>query len=83
MMSVYLLLYCNRPSLWTKDLPQGLKGGNHEMTTVVFHALLPTGLWEFDDTSSIYIRFGSPVLGNWHCDIGPMQKELRFGLLRL
>uniref|UniRef100_A0A1X7TWB5 RZ-type domain-containing protein n=1 Tax=Amphimedon queenslandica TaxID=400682 RepID=A0A1X7TWB5_AMPQE len=63
----------NKPSPW-KDPPQGLKGKDHEMTTIIFHALLPTALWEFDASSSVYLRFGSPHLGEWQCDVGPMQK---------
>ena len=50
------------------------------MTSVIFHALLPVSLWEFDDTSEVYIRFGSDKLGEWNCDIGPM-KISRFVLL--
>ena len=47
------------------------------MTSVIFYALLPVSLWEFDETSEVYIRFGSDKLGDWNCDIGPM-KILRF-----
>ena len=41
---------------------------------VVFHAILPTSLWEWDSESEVYIRFGHP-LENWKCDYGPMALE--------
>ena len=67
------------PCVW-KDGPQGLIGNPGEMTSVIFHALLPVSLWEFDETSEVFIRFGSDKLGEWNCDIGPM-KISRFVLL--
>ena len=69
-----------RPTPW-KDPPQGLNGSDHEKTTVIFHALLPIALWEFDDSSSVYLRFGSKLLGEWQCDVGPMQKVSRYTLV--
>ena len=45
------------------------------MSTVVFHALLPTGPWMWDDQSEVYIRFGDSALGKWEHDFGPMKKS--------
>ena len=42
------------------------------MITIVFHALLPSPLWKWDDTSDVYIRFDSSRLGNFQSDCGPM-----------
>ena len=76
-------IYCKfyRPCIW-KDGPKGLIGNPGEMTSVIFHTLLPVSLWEFDETSEVFIRFGSDKLGKWNCDIGPMKKH-RFVLPKL
>ncbi|XP_019853235.1 PREDICTED: E3 ubiquitin-protein ligase RNF213-like [Amphimedon queenslandica] len=50
------------------------------MTTIVFHALLPLSLWEFDDTSRVCIRFGSNKLGSWQCDVGPCEINICSGI---
>ena len=48
------------------------------MMTVVFHALLLAPLWEDDETSGVYIRFGGSELGRWKCDHGPMDVKHRY-----
>ena len=51
------------------------------MKSVFFHAIIPVSLWLFDETSEVYIRFGSDKLGDWNCDVGPMRINFRFVLL--
>ena len=54
-----------------------MRGDPRHMVRVVFHALLPSKLWEFDETSEVYIRFGCDKLGAWTFDHGPM-KALKY-----
>ena len=63
--------YLSSPTVW-KDPPSALTQSPKESKTVVFHAVLPTDLWEWDNDSEVYIRFGHRNLGAWHCDCGPM-----------
>ena len=62
------------PNIW-KDSPKGLSQPAEKSKVVVFHAILPTALWEWDSESEVYIRFGHPNLGEWRCDCGPMTLE--------
>ena len=58
--------------------PRGViaAGWFKDMRTVIFHALLPTGPWMWDDEQSeVYIRFGDGALGKWEHDFGPMMKN--------
>ena len=51
-------------------------GKPEEMVTVIFHALVPTKPWSWDDQQSdVYIRFGSSLMGKWEYDFGPMHKN--------
>ncbi len=55
-----------------KESPRGLIQPAEKSKVVVFHAILPASLWDWDSESEVYIRFGHPYLGNWQCDCGPM-----------
>ena len=44
---------------------------------VTFHCILPKLLWEWDEKSSMYIRFDGDALGDWKVDVG-IFKEHRF-----
>ena len=66
--------YTDSPVIW-KESPTGLSQPLQESKVVVFHAILPTALWDWDSESEVYIRFGHPNLGDWRCDCGPMTLE--------
>ena len=38
---------------------------------IIFKAIVPIKAWEWDERSSIYIRFGPKFLGEWKYDYGP------------
>ena len=40
-----------------------------------FRAIIPVGLWQWNQESQVYIRFGIPQLGNWDYDYGPGIEE--------
>ena len=37
---------------------------------VTFHVLLPKDVWNWDQTSSMHMRFSHPKLGAWNKDVG-------------
>jgi hypothetical protein len=43
---------------------------------LVFHAIIPLPFWEWDDKSSIFMRFGHSKLGDWEVNCG--QFEARY-----
>ena len=48
-----------------------LPGLNAKRSVAVkFHCILPKILWEWDESSHIYMRFEGADLGNWEVDIG-------------
>ena len=59
------------------DVPDGLKPSNEDSMMVIFRAIVPLDIWEWDDQSKIYIRFGHPKFGNWKVDVGP-GKRIRY-----
>ena len=67
--------------IWT-EIPSGFNQPPEKSKVVVFHAILPTSIWEWDSESEVYIRFGHANLGNWQCDCGPMTLE-RYCFLKL
>lgn len=42
---------------------------------IEMHAVIPVGLWQWNEKSKVYIRFGLPQLGNWKFDYGPGIRE--------
>ena len=75
-----LSLYLRRlaPNVW-HDVPYGFKPSNEHSMTVAFYAIVPLDIWEWDDKSGIYIRFGHHHFGNWRFDAGP-GKIIRYRL---
>ena len=51
------------------DLP-GLTAPPDQAITVTFHVIVPKPLWEWDDSSSIHMRFGGKKLGDWKQNVG-------------
>ena len=47
---------------------EGLKGKC--LIAVTFHCILPKSLWEWDEFSSIHLRFEGHALGNWSHNVG-------------
>jgi hypothetical protein len=41
---------------------------------VTFHCIVPKHMWEWDDTSVMYIRFEGDALGNWKHNLGKFQQ---------
>ena len=37
---------------------------------VVFHVIIPKHLWEWDESSFVFVRFGCENLGGWSQNIG-------------
>ena len=58
----------------SRDVPSGFKPPNECSMTVIFYAIVPCDTWEWDDESTIYIRFGHSKFGNWNFDAGPGRK---------
>ena len=58
-----------------ENVPHGLKHSNMHSMTVIFLAIVPLDIWEWDDSSSIYIRFGHSEFGDWKFDAGPGRKH--------
>ena len=58
------------------DTPCGFTSSNEQSMIVVFRAIVPLSIWEWDEKSKIYIRFGHDSFGNWNFDAGP-GKEIR------
>ena len=50
----------------------------HEYVLIEFHCLLSAVQWGFDSSSSVYLRFSSPQLGDFRYFYGPMIKKRRF-----
>ena len=42
---------------------------------VIFRAVIPKDVWEWDESAKVCMRFGNPELGNWETDYGPGQVE--------
>ena len=61
------------------DLP-GLKG--KRLIALTFHCILPKLLWEWDDVSSIHMRFEGDALGNWKHNVGDFIQQ-RFVFLTI
>ena len=61
-----------RPNISTTTLPGFKESKPENMITVVFHALLPSSFWKWDDTSEVYMRFGNDKFGDFKFDCGPM-----------
>ena len=38
---------------------------------VIFQAMIPKDIWEWNESAEVYMRFGVPKLGNWEHDYGP------------
>lgn len=52
-----------------------LAGLNTEHSiAITFHCILPTMLWEWDETSRMYMRFEAPDLGKWEDNVGEFRK---------
>ena len=61
------------------DIPYGFKPSDEKSMMVIFHAIVPLDIWEWNDKSEIYLRFGDPQFGNWKFDAGPGQ-QIRYNL---
>ena len=48
----------------------GVHISHDKSIAVTFHVIVPLEVWNWDNKSSIRIRFGHRKLGNWMCDIG-------------
>ena len=64
-----------------KNVPRGLKPSNEHSMRVAFHAIVPLDIWEWDDSSRIYIRFGHTKFGKWKHDAGPGEKYWYIGIV--
>ena len=52
----------------------GLECNDPEMSMkLVFHAIIPLQFWDWDEKSSIFMRFGHPKLGDWVADCGQFE----------
>ena len=52
--------------------PEGSEGS----LDVVFHVIIAKPVWEWDDESKVFLRFGSKHLGGWKRNIGNFVKKL-------
>lgn len=43
--------------------------------SIIFRAIIPKDVWEWDIDARVYMRFGVPELGNWDYNYGPGQVE--------
>ena len=62
----YMYFYHNRP----KYNLRGLMANPEKSITMIFHCIIPKLLWEWDETSCMYMRFENSALGNWRHNIG-------------
>ena len=56
------------------NVPFGFKPSKEHSMTVAFYAIVPLDIWEWDDNSGIYIRFGHSLLGDWEFYAGPGER---------
>ena len=49
---------------------RGLNAKRERSITVTFHCILPKLLWEWDEASSMHMRFEGPDLGHWKHNVG-------------
>lgn len=54
-----------------EDFPPGINCSKELSMPVEFHAIVPLDLWEWDQDSKIYMRFGYSEFGDWEHDVGP------------
>ena len=54
-------------------IPRGLQ--TKGFITVTFHVIVHKPIWDWDESTAMYIRFGHQDLGNWNYDCGPLQLE--------
>ena len=65
------LTFCRAVPLVGSNVPYGLKPSIEQNMNVVFFAIVPLAIWEWDENSVMYIRFGHAGFGNWRFDAGP------------
>ena len=53
------------------EFPPGINCSEGLSMQVEFHAIVPLDVWEWDQDSKIYIRFGYSEFGDFEHDIGP------------
>ena len=53
--------------------PKGLQA--RRSVTVTFHVVVYQPVWDWDDSTKMYIRFGHPDLDVWKYDFGPLRVE--------
>lgn len=64
------------PSL-ESNVPRGFQPSKEHSMLVVFDTIVPLDIWEWDDKSKIYIKFGHSEFGDWKYDAGPGE-EIRY-----
>ena len=42
---------------------------------VIFQAVIPKDLWEWNEDAKVFISFGVPELGSWERNYGPGYNE--------
>ena len=75
-MTMIILLFYKRSQPSSNPLA-GICEDNKNAVEIIFEVIFPSQYWGYDDSSSLYLRFGHPELGRWNHNIG------KFTLLRL
>ena len=83
MMMILICMFFVYRSYFKQKQPSGFCSHKDKNTiSIVFHAVIPKDVWEWDEDARVYMRFGVHELGNWDYDYGPGQVE-RYILIEL